>query len=487
MEQVIGRDPEKQILDTIYSSREAELVAVYGRRRVGKTYLVKHHFQAKKCVYFHITGIKKGAIKVQLERYTKVLGDVFYSGASIKTPDTWMNAFEELTNAIARLPKSRKVVLFFDELPWLANRKSGVLQAIEYFWNRYWVDDKRLKLILCGSSSSWMIDKIIKNRGGLHNRVTRKIKLMPLTLEESKVFIESQGMQLSQPQLLKLYMAIGGIPYYLKQLSKNHSIDQNINQLFFNSDGLFFNEFDEVFFSLFDEADAYKELVKIIAKSTSGILRNDLEKQNKLTGKGGYLSKRLDDLEAAGFITGYIPFEHKRRGTYYRISDEYCHFYLKWIEPVKAQLKQESNTHYWFSIANSPSYYAWTGYAFENICYKHIAQIRKALNIPSSALSSPWRYSPRAKSKESGAQVDLLFSRPDNSTTLCEIKYTDHQFVIDKQYAENLKNKRSVFIKVTRTRGQVFMAMISAGGVKKNKYSDELLSGIVTLDDLFKG
>lgn len=487
MKDVIGREPEKRVLNTIYSSKEAELVAVYGRRRVGKTYLIKHYFQVKKCVYFHITGIKKGALNVQLDRYTKVLGDVFYPDVSIKTPATWMAAFDELSKAINKLPKSKKVVLFFDELPWLANRRSGVLQALEYFWNRYWVDDKRLKLILCGSSSSWMINKIIKNRGGLHNRVTRKIRLLPLTLEESRVFLEHQGIKLSQRQLLKLYMAIGGIPYYLKQIVKSHSPDQNINQLFFNSDGLFFDEFDEVFFSLFDEADSYKELVKIISQSKDGILRNDLEKKNKLTGKGGYLTKRLDDLEAAGFVTGYVPFEHKRRGICYRISDEYCYFYLKWIEPIKAQLKQEADTQYWLSVVNTPSYYTWAGYAFENLCYKHIGQIRKALNIPLSALGSPWRYSPTKKdTQDAGAQIDLLFDRRDGAITLCEIKYTEKQFIINKQYADILMKKKTVFQKITRTKKQIFMAMVSASGVNKNKYADELIDGVVILDDLFK-
>ncbi len=482
---IIGRKPEKKILDAIYASKEAELVAIYGRRRVGKTYLIKHHFQSKNCVYFHITGIKNGALKVQLERYTRVLAEVFYPGVSLKTPESWMDAFEELTKAINIIPKIKKIVLFFDELPWLANRKSGVLQAIEYFWNRYWVDNNRLKLILCGSSSSWMISKIIKNRGGLHNRVTRKLRLMPFTLEESREFLYSQGMDLSKAHLLKLYMAIGGIPYYLKQLDKTRSIDQNINKLFFNSDGLFFNEFDEVFSSLFDEADAYKEIIKNIAKSSNGILRNDLEQQSRLTGKGGHLTQRLNDLESAGFITGYIPFEHKRRGTYYRISDEYCYFYLKWIEPIKPQLKQESNTHYWMSMINTPVFYNWSGYAYESICYKHIGQIRKALNIPLSALASPWRYSPVKNNKENGAQIDLLFNRADDSITLCEIKYTDKPFTIDKQYAENLKNKINTFTKITRTNKQVFMTMISANGVKKNKYSDEILSQIVSLDDLF--
>lgn len=466
-------------------TQQAELVAVYGRRRVGKTFLIKNYFQAKKCVYFQITGIKNGALSGQLERFSIVLSEIFYPGVPLKTSPTWMDAFDQLTAAINKLPKSKKVVLFFDELPWLASRKSGVLQALEYFWNRYWVDDKRIKLILCGSSSSWMINRIVKNKGGLHNRVTKRMRLMAFSLSESEHFLSHLGIKLSQRLLLKLYMAIGGIPYYLKQIEKQYSVDQNINKLFFNVNGLFFDEFNEVFSSLFEESDSYKELITIIAKSKHGVLRNDLEKKNKLTGKGGYLTKRLDDLEVSGFIASYIPFEHKRRGTYYKVIDEYSLFYLKWVEPIKAQLKHEIDAHYWHSIANTPAYYNWTGYAFENICYKHIGQIKKALNIPLSALGSPWHYCPLKDSKSIGAQIDLLFDRPDNAISLCEIKYTDKQFIIDKTYANNLKNKISVFQQVTRTKKQIFLTMISVSGIKRNKYTNEMLSGVVTLCDLF--
>jgi AAA+ ATPase superfamily predicted ATPase len=484
---IIGRDTERNLLNKIYLSKEAELLAVHGRRRVGKTYLIKHYFQSKQCIYFQITGIKNAKSSIQLERYTRVLSDVFYPGLSLKTPSTWMNAFEDLTQAIAKIPVTKKIVLFFDELPWLASRKSGVLQALEYFWNRYWVDDKRLKLVVCGSSSSWIIDKIIKNRAGLHNRVTRKLRLMPLNLSASKQFLAHLDVCLTQKQLLKLYMATGGIPYYLKQIEKTLSVDQNINQLFFNTDGLFFDEFEEVFASLFDNADSHKELVEIISRAQEGISRNELEKQNKSTGVGGYLTKRLNDLESAGFISSYIPFQHKRRGTFYRISDEYCYFYLKWVQPIKSQLKRENKTQYWLNVVNTPSYHSWSGYAFENICYKHINHIRSALSLPSSSLASPWRYSPTKESNGNGAQIDLLFDRPDNAITICEIKYTDKPFVTTKTYAEVLATKVEVFQKITKTQKQTFLSLISVNGIKKNKYTDSLVTQVLQLEDLFDG
>ncbi len=484
MSLIVGRDPEKKILHTLYHSRDAELIAVYGRRRVGKTYLIKNFFQSQDGIYFHITGIKNGSLKTQLMRYIKIFSEVFYPHITLKTPNTWMEAFEILNNAIHQQPKHQKIVLFFDELPWLASRRSGILQALEYFWNQYWVNDERLKLIVCGSSSSWMLNKVIKNRGGLHHRVTRKLRMMPFTLSETQEFLQYQDIHLSQSQIAKLYMVMGGIPYYLKQLSKKYSIDQNISQLFFESDGLFFEEFNEVFFSLFDEAEPYKELIRLIAKAQSGLSRQEIEKKNKLTGKGGYLTKRLNDLEASGFIASYTPFQNKQRGTYYRIFDEYCYFYLKWIEPIKSHLKRDHNPHYWLNVIHTPAYHHWSGYAFENLCYKHITSIKKAIDIPLSSLSSPWRYSPKSSTDE-GTQIDLVFQRPDQAITLCEIKYTEKPFSITKAYAKILENKISTFQDVTKTSQQIFMSLISAKGLRDNAYSEKLLQHVVTLEDFF--
>lgn len=485
MDRIIGRHAEKVELSEAFNSSNAEFIAVYGRRRVGKTYLIKNFFQAKKCVYFQMTGIYKGSLDKQLARFSEEVGETFYRGASIKVPTNWMDAFEELRHAIEQVPKNKKIVVFFDELPWMSTRKSGVIPALEYFWNRYWVNDKRVKLIACGSAASWIIKKIIKNRGGLHNRVTRKIKLLPFNLYETSLYLKHVGYQCNHQQTVKLFMAMGGIPFYLNQIKKNYSIDQNIDNLFFNSSGMLFDEFDEVFSSLFEHSEQYKELVTLIGAYKDGIQRSTIDERNKLTGKGGRLTKRLEDLEHAGFISSYIPFGHKKLGMFYRISDEYCYFYLKWIEPIKNQLKQNRTTKYWKSITNTPGYFGWLGYVFENICYKHISQIKKTLHIGESCLASPWRYIPRKDTKENGVQIDLLFDRDDDAITVCEIKYTDKPFPIDKQYAERLKQKIEVFKKVVRTNKQIFLTMISANGLKKTNYIKDMIDGVVILDDLF--
>lgn len=483
MNLLIGRYAEKLGLNEVFNSKQAEFVAVYGRRRVGKTYLIKNFFQAKKCIYFQMTGIYNGPIDKQLARFSKEIGETFYQGASIKIPENWMEAFEELKRAIEQVPKNKKIIMFFDELPWMATRKSGVISALEYFWNRYWVNDKRIKLIVCGSAASWIIKKIIKNRGGLHNRVTKKMKLLPFNLNETMLYLRHLGYNCSPKEVIKLFMAIGGVPFYLNQIKRNFSIDQNIDNLLFNSNSILFDEFDEVFLSLFEDSEQYKELVMLIASCKDGVPRKVIDQK---IGRGGRISKRLEDLEHAGFIASYVPYGHKKLGVFYRINDEYCYFYLKWIARIKSQLKQNHAKSYWKSIIKKPEYFGWMGYVFENICYKHIPQIKKSLNIDENCLASPWRYMPRRESHEKGVQIDLLFDRSDDAITICEIKYTDKPFMIDKQYAETLKNKIDVFKKITRINKQIFLTIISANGLKNSSHSDKMIHDAVILEDLFE-
>jgi uncharacterized protein len=282
-------------------------------------------------------------------------------------------------------------------------------------------------------------------------------------------------------------MAIGGIPYYLNGIKKHFTATQNINNLCFRKGGLLFDEFDKLFKSLFNEADAYIELIRLIAEKRYGISRHDLEKKCKLSKKGGTLTERLKDLEEAGFILSFLPLWHKTRGVYYKVIDEFSLFYLRWIEPERNTLmKTEKKSNFWKLKHKTPTWNSWAGYSFEAVCYKHIELIRHSLDIPDGSRTGVWQATPKKGSKQVGAQIDLLFDRDDGAITLCEIKYSTNPFVIDKEYARKLLNKKEVFIKRTRTEKKILMAIIAANGVKDNYYADDLISGVVTLDDLFK-
>ncbi len=484
---LVGRFEEVKLLQQLFDSDRPEFLALYGRRRVGKTYLIRVYFEDKDIVFFNVTGLKNGSRAKQLTHFIQQIGKVFYGGASLIVPKKWDEAFKILTEAINKQAENKKIILFFDELPWMATKKSMLLQELDYYWNQYWSNDKRIKLIVCGSSASWIIHKIIKNKGGLHNRITRKIYLEPFSLSETKLFLDKQGINLKNQQILMIYMVTGGIPYYLSHIEKGLSAIQIIEKLAFTEKGILFDEFDNLFSSLFDHSDIYINLVKTIAGRRYGIGQRKLLKTVGIAAMGGVGIKALQNLEETGFIMSFMPYKHKRQGIYYRLIDEYSYFYLKWIAPVKRSLQKKSlEKGNWQAMQKSPEWHGWLGYAFEAVCYKHISAIRKALSISPDAIANSWRFVPRKGSKIRGAQIDLLFDRNDDSITLCEIKYNDEPFVITKDYVDNLNRKIEVFKEQTRTKKQLFLTFISVNGIKNNYYAEDMINGVVTLDDFFE-
>jgi AAA+ ATPase superfamily predicted ATPase len=483
---IIGRIHEQTILKRILKSKKAEFLVLHGRRRVGKTFLIRNFFNQSPCIFFHTTGIQKGKLKEQLKQFGKQIGLTFYNGINIAASKNWFDAFENLLKAMQQVSSSNNIILFFDEFPWMSTRRSRLLQALEYYWNRYWNHDPRIKLIICGSSASWIIDKVINNKGGLYNRATQIMRLDPFTLYESKNFLVSQGIRLKHQQVLDLYMVLGGIPHYLALISPGLSAHQCINELCFQKNGSLTNEFHRLFASLFEESEAYIELVRAIAHSHYGIGLAQLARKVGKS-KGGRIAKKLKQLEEAGFVLSFLPHGHQDKGIYYKIIDEYTLFYLHWIEIyLKSTRKQDRSTGYWTAKIQSPAWKSWSGLAFEAICHKHLAQIRKALTIDPGAEVGSWRYVPRSKKEENGAQIDLLFDRPDGVITICEIKHSEKPFMIDKDDAKNLMRKVEVYQEQTRTRKQIFLAMITSNGLKPSKYSKEIIQQEADLEDLFK-
>jgi AAA+ ATPase superfamily predicted ATPase len=483
---ITGRKREQELLKDLFESKKAEFIAIYGRRRIGKTFLIRNFMSSSPCVFFHVTGLQKGSTKEQLEEFAKQLGETFYQGASIKTRTRWRDAFEDLTLAISKVPKNQKIVLFFDELPWMATPRSRLLTALELYWNRYWVFDDRIKLIICGSATSWIIENIINNKGGLHNRVTRTIHLKPFSLSEVASFLKASKIRLNHHQILDLYIVLGGVPLYWSFIRKGLSASQSIDTLCFQNDGPIVKEFNRLFDSLFEDAKPYKTLVRTIAKHRCGIGQADLIAKSKLP-DGGTTVRRLHQLEEAGFITSLVPYGHKDKGVYYLIDDEYSLFYLHWIEPnLKTISKKAINPGFWVSQSGRSSWKGWAGLAFESVCYKHLDQIRNTLKLDPGSIAGTWRYLPRLKNDQEGAQIDLLFDRPDGVITVCEIKYSEKKYAIDKAYSKVLLKKIEVFKKQTKSKKQIFLSMITTYGLKETMYSEEIVESEVVLEDLFK-
>jgi len=484
---LIGRRFEQQQLQKAFDSKESEFIAIYGRRRIGKTFLILNFFERKSCVFFYVSGINHSPLELQLKEFKNQIEQIFYAdkkGTKLQVPENWMDALQMLTDAVNIFAGRRKVILFFDEFPWMATHKSGLLQALDYYWNRYWTRHSKIKLIICGSAATWIIDNILNNKGGLHNRVTLRMRLEPFTLYETKCYLKQRGIHFSQQHILQLYLCIGGIPYYLRFINKKLSAIQNINQLCFHKKGILTDEFNNLFSSLFDQAEIHEQIIKLIASKRGGMDRVEIE--NTLSYKGGSLSKRLKELEEAGFISAFTPYG-KVRGVYYKVIDEYTLFYLTWImADTKNRLTKEITDEYWEYVSQTSAWKAWSGYAFEAICYKHIKNIQMALKIPSGTTVTTWRYIPGKKEKTEGAQIDLLFDRLDGIVQLCEIKYCSSPYKINKDYAKVLIQKSEVYQKITKTKKQIFISMITSCHLQKNMYSEEIITSEATLDDLFE-
>jgi uncharacterized protein len=362
--ELICREPELSILNDFYRSNKAEFLALYGRRRVGKTFLIRTFFDPKKdVIFFNSNGIKDGSMAEQISNFTDEIGNSFlYRGARLEAGKNWKETFKILTDNIIAVPKSKKIILFFDEFPWMATKNSKLLQNLDYFWNHYWSKDKRVKLVICGSSASWIINKVVYNKGGLHNRLTREIALEPFNLYQTKIFLKNMGFKLTDQQITKIYIVMGGIPYYLSHLNKNLSVVENIENLCFKRKGLLVEEFDKLYASLFDDHFTYLEIIGAIADHTYGIGQSELfyKINPSLKGKEG-LSK-LDDLIKSHFITRFKPMGHNKRGLYYRVIDEYTLFYFSWIETIKESLMLRSlKRGYWSQKQNTAIWYTWAG------------------------------------------------------------------------------------------------------------------------------
>lgn len=494
MNEIIGREKEQKVLEAAYAAEASHFVVVYGRRRVGKTYLIRNIFKDRSgCLFFNVTGVKDGQINEQLKNFTEAIGRLFeVPVGGMKTQENWRDAFNLLTAYINKSDK-KKIVLFFDEFPWMVTKNSRLLQMLEYFWNHHWSQDARIKLIICGSSAGWLVKNIINNRGGLYNRVTRRIHLEPFNLEQTKQFLKYLKISLTNRQVTDLYMVLGGIPFYLAQVERGLTAVQTIEQLAFKKNSFLMTEFDNLYATLFG-AGGHIGLARIIAQHHYGIGQEELIaaaaklKDDVTLSSGGTLVSWLDDLEQAGFIQRFMPYQHAKRGIYYKMIDEYSIFYFRWLEPIKTTLLARGmRVGYWEKAQHSPAWRSWAGYAFESICYKHIPQISIALKLSPTAIPYSWRYAPEKKrSKNVGAQIDLLFDRDDDAITICEIKYSSQEFIIDKDYAKKLQQKIDTFLERTKSKKQIFLAFVAANGLAKSIYSEEMVTRVVVLDDLFK-
>jgi AAA+ ATPase superfamily predicted ATPase len=470
---IIGRHEEISILKEKLRSNKSEFIAITGRRRVGKTYLINAYFEKE--MTFHFSGILNASMPQQLQGFQFQFSNYFKKESSEKFPSNWIEAFIQLSKQLERSRKKSKKVIFIDELPWLDTHKSNFLSALEWFWNN-WAINNNVLLIVCGSATSWMINKIVNNKGGLHNRLTQRIHLLPFTLKETTEFLKYRQIKLSSYQITQLYMAMGGIPHYLNEIKPGESAMQAIDRICFQKDGLLVNEFENLYRALFKNAEIHLKIVFTLAKNLKGLSRKELIETSKLS-DGGAVSEVLEELTWCNFITVTNSFGKTKKDCIYRLTDEFSLFYLKFMH--------KKNNVNWLQLSNTTQWKSWSGYAFENICFKHLPQIKKSLGIE-GVFTEFYSFKAIGNKENNGTQIDLIIDRNDGIINLCEIKFYDKKFSFSKATVQVIQNKIEVFIRETKTRKTIFPTLITSFGTEKNEYTTGFIQQEISLENLLR-
>ena len=476
---MIGRNREVQELNRLYNSGKPEFVAIYGRRRIGKTYLVDQVFKNK--ITFRHAGISPvdeetgNSLGRQLEHF--YLSLQLHGMKRSKKPATWLEAFYMLETHLQAIDDGNRQVIFIDELPWLDTPKSGFISAFEAFWNTWGCHRDNLMVVVCGSANSWIIDKLINNHGGLYNRLTYELKLSPFTLKECEEYLLSLGIHYSRYDITQCYMILGGVPYYYGFFRPDYSVAQNIDLLFFSRQARLKDEYRRLFMSVFKNPELMQKITTFLASKRYGYSRKEILAACNLK-EGSVSSEALNALAASDFIEKYVPFGGNRKDIYYKLTDPFCLFYTHFVND-----KNNLDEMYWQKNLNSQPLTVWRGFAFENVCFNHIAQIKKALEIGGvSSNQSAWIL--RGDKDRQGAQIDLIIERDDHIYNMCEIKFYNKPFVVDNKYYKKIMQRIDALIEVIPQNVSVHSTLITTFGLKRNEYSGVFVK-VITLDDLF--
>lgn len=473
MDRLIGRLSEQALLQECLASGRSEFVVIYGRRRIGKTFLVRRFFKDKYA--FSFVGMHNADKELQLAEFAKALQR--YSQLPLApTLKNWTDAFHCLQKMLEAVKDKGKKVIFLDEMPWMETPKSDFVSALENFWNGWAAMRDDIMLVACGSATSWMVDKLLHNQGGLFNRITRKIYLRPFLLREVEEYLDSKGFNWNRYQIAQAYMILGGVPFYLSLLNPRQSLLDNIDELFFSGhQAMLSAEYNELYATLFKRPENYLMVIKVLAERKEGFSRQELAERTKLSGAA--LTKVLSDLELCDFILVYARFGNKKNNAIYRIKDFYTLFYYKYVEGQNTQDPLR-----WTHLSSSQQVVSWQGFSFELLCLLHLEQIKKTLGIDRILNdSSAWR----SRQSDRNTQIDLVINRADHNINLCEMKFANGLYAIDKSYEQKLLERMSIFRAETKTRCSTRLTMVTTYGVLKNKHSG-LVDDEIVLDDLFQ-
>ena len=471
---IAGRQAEVVLLQSLLKKEESAFVAMYGRRRIGKTYLIRQVFENE--IVFECSGVLGKNMPQQLENFWRSLNETNPQAQPPLPPKTWLAAFFQLRFYLNLQKQDTKKVIFLDEIPWFETPRSGFLAALDNFWNQYCTKRTDIILVICGSAASWIIDKVINNKGGLHNRITNKILLMPFTLAETKTFLEIKNVKLTLKDIVQIYMCVGGVPFYLKDIKAGDGVPQILDQLFYNKQAILKNEFQNLYAALFKNNTFHEKVVEALATKNKGLTRNEIIDATGIKGGGG-LTTVLEELTQCGFIMPIYPIKKAKEDCLYRLMDEYTLFYFKF-------LKEGKTKNSWSQVTQSQAYKIWSGYAFENLCFKHTFQIKMALGI-SGIVTNESSYAVKPKGNKQGIQIDMIIDRADNCVNIVEAKFYNTEYEVSEAYARQLLHKVTIFQEQTSLKKNVFVTLLTVFGAKKNEHYLTAVTNQLVIDDLF--
>lgn len=470
---LIGREKERSVLQEAINDTQSHFIAVYGRRRVGKTFLIRETCGYRFC--FQHAGLSNGTLKEQLFAFSSSLRDMGVQTA--KNPKNWLEAFELLKDGIRHSTEQRKII-FIDEFSWMDTPKSDLMTALENFWNGFASARTDVVLIVCASATSWILSKVVHNKGGLYNRLTEQIHLMPFSLSECEKYIAAENLIMNREQILQYYMMVGGVPFYWGFLKKGLSLAQNIDAIFFSDNAPLKDEFNYLYASIFKNPKPYEDIVTVLGTKKAGMTRDEIIESSGLNNSGS-LSTKLAELESCGFIRKYYAYGAKKKNAVYQLIDFFTLFYFQFLKA------RPTDEHFWTNQLNTPRVNTWLGLAFERVCLVHVAEIKKKLGI-SGVLTTVNAWSCQADPDEGvhGSQIDMLIVRKDQVINLCEMKYSGSEFIISESINRSIQNKIHDFVSVTGTKAAIYPTLVTTYGIVPNAYSSNIQS-VVTMNDLF--
>lgn len=480
--ELIGREKEVQELERLYRTDKSEFVAVYGRRRVGKTYLINQVFSDR--IVFRHTGItpvdinsriEKSPMKVQLKAFFRSLNE--QGGDFRKIPHDWYEAFLMLKELLEKKKNGKKRVVFLDELSFMDTRKSEFIPALSDFYNNYVSRQSDILLIVCGSATSYILNNLVNNHAGLYDRLTYQMKISPFKLKDTELLLLHNGWKLPRLEITKAYMIFGGIPFYLDYLNPDYSLARNIDNLIFRKEGSLRNEFSRLFSSTFTNAELTEKIVRSLFKKRIGLTKDELLKSLGKSDSPAFRNAVLA-LEESDFVLKYIPFGGKKKDERIKLIDPFCLFYLRFVDRNSA-----FNESFYSDNQFSQPVLSAQGYGFEDVCFNHIPEIKKALGI-SGVQCEVGPYFQKDTDNNKAYQIDMVIVRKDNVVDLCEAKFSLSEFELNLKGNQRLAEKISHLNELLPKRYIVQAVLLTTFGLKNSQYSSTFQS-VITLDDLF--